>query len=102
MTKENIRRNIMKEALTEKVNDLLFELSTNWIEFNTESEAFDFITVVRELIKEYDLPKSLLNKVCLFSSAKRCEYLLCMETNKKIVEINSTFFGKDLELIATW
>lgn len=102
MTKKDVKRDIIKDALEEKVNDLYFELATNWIEFNTELEAFDFITAVRELIKEYDLPKSLLNKVCLFSSAERCEYLLCMETNKKIVEINSTFFCKDLELIATW
>lgn len=100
MTKENIRRNIMKEALTEKVNDLLFNMTDN--HFDTEEEAFNFVTVVRELIKEYDLPKALLNKVCLFSSAECCEYSLCMETNKKIVEINSTFFCKDLKLIATW
>ncbi len=102
MAKENVKRDIIKDSLEETVNDLYFELATNWIEFNTESEAFDFITAVRELIKEYDLPKALLNKVCLFSSAECCEYSLCMETNKKIVEINSTFFRKDLELIATW
>ena len=102
MAKKDVKRDIIKDALEEKVNDLYFELATNWIEFNTESEAFDFITAVRELIKEYDLPKTLLNKVCLFSSAECCEYSLCMETNKKIVEINSTFFCKDLKLIATW
>lgn len=98
MTKENIRRDIVKDALTEKVKDVFFELSTNWIEFDTETEAFNFITVIRELIKEYGLSENLLNKVCLFSSTGKC--FACMESNKEIVMINATFHGKNIKLIS--
>lgn len=99
MTKENIRRDIMKDALQEKVNDVFFELSTSWIEFDTESEAFNFITVIRELTKEYGLSEGLLNKVCLFSSTGK--YFACMELNKEIVMINATFHCENIKLIAT-
>ncbi len=100
MTKESIRRNIMKEALTEKVNDLLFNMTDN--HFDTESEAYDFVTVVRELIKEYDLPKELLlDKICLLTSSEY-KYFLCMEQWKETVMNDTMYFGENIELIATW
>lgn len=100
MTKENIRKNIIKDALTEKVNDLLFNMTDN--HFDTEEEAFNFITVVRELIKEYDLPKELLlDKVCLLTSSEY-KYFLCMEQWKETAMEDTTFFGENIRLIATW
>lgn len=94
----SIKRDIIKDALEEKVKDVFFVLSD--FRFNTESEASDFITSIRELIEEYNLPKDLLNKVCLLHSAE-CLYFLCMEEDKETVMEDTEYFGENIEFITT-